>query len=205
LSREQWFRNAKWDDQTAAQFETKLKRARNKGQYLRIQASTLRETNPKVALALLDRYFQQAEDNLDDALAYVDQAVAYFVLGRVDETVRAYENALITEEKTPHTLTGAYLDLPYTICVSGLSSLYGRALELLEKHRARLTFPVEHFMWNAAQAIIAHNVGEQARAREFAAAGIQAASSDHSGFRYHPQLGLFSEKQTEMLSLLKGY
>jgi tetratricopeptide (TPR) repeat protein len=205
MSRDDWFRNTRWDDQIALQFEAKLRRAHRKGQFLRIQACSLRGTDPLVALSLLDRYFQQEEDRIDDSLAYVDQATAFLALGRVDEAVYAYEEALKTEEKMPHTLTEAYLDLPYLISVHRMCDRYGRALELLEKHRDRLTFPVEHFMWNAAQAIIANNTGDQEKARDLAGAALKAADQDRSGFRYHPKIGLISDKHAEVLSLLRGY
>ena len=38
MSRDDWFRHTAWNDKIAAQFEAKLKRARRKDQYLRIQA-----------------------------------------------------------------------------------------------------------------------------------------------------------------------
>jgi hypothetical protein len=40
MNRDDWFRNTTWNDKIAAQFEAKLKRARQKGQYIRIQACT---------------------------------------------------------------------------------------------------------------------------------------------------------------------
>jgi len=53
MSRDDWFRNRTWSDKIASQFEAKLKRARRKGQYIRIQACTLAEEHPEVALQLL--------------------------------------------------------------------------------------------------------------------------------------------------------
>ena len=57
MSRDDWFRNQKWDAATEAHFNEKLRRARDKAQPLRIQAYHLQNTDPKAALALLDRYF----------------------------------------------------------------------------------------------------------------------------------------------------
>ena len=55
MSRDDWFRKRRWDDEVAAQFEAKLKRARRKGQYLRLQACTLAKSEPNVALRLLGK------------------------------------------------------------------------------------------------------------------------------------------------------
>jgi tetratricopeptide (TPR) repeat protein len=204
MSRDDWFRNRGWNQDIAAQFAAKLKRARRKGQYLRIQACTLATSKPDVALELLDRYFAQ-DDRCDDAQAHVDRATAFLALGRVEEALNSYEDALRTEAKMPNMLTQAYIDLPYVVSVSGIRSRYSRALELLQKHRKRLMFPVDHFKWNAAQAIIAGGVGNRSEAKEFASAALEHAARDHSGFRYHPNIGLVSEEHEEALRQLRAY
>lgn len=205
MSRDDWFRNTRWDDAVAAQFEAKLKRARRKGQYLRIQACTLAKTEPTIALGLLDRYFAQQDERFDDAQAYVDRATALLALGRVEEALESYEDALRTEAKFPNLLTQAYIDLPYVVCVRGLCARYDRALELLQAHRTRLMFPVDYFKWNAAQAIIAGATGHGKEAREFAAVALDSAAKDSSGFRYHPKVGLVSQDHAEALRKLRGY
>ncbi len=53
-----WYRNTAWDDAIEASFFAKLARARQKAQYVRIQANTLAPTKPDVALRLLDHLFQ---------------------------------------------------------------------------------------------------------------------------------------------------
>jgi tetratricopeptide (TPR) repeat protein len=205
MSRDDWYRNEWWNDEIASHFEAKLKRALKKGQYLRIQACTLAKSNPEMALKLLDRYFAQHDERFDDAQAYVDRAVALLALGRIDEALSSYEDALRTEAKAPNLLTQAYIELPYMISVRGMRSRYGRALEILQEHRKRLMFPVEHFKWNAAQAIIAGETGNRDKAREFASAALEFAAKDHSGFRYHPDIGLVSETHADALRQLQGY
>src|SRR5690349_22700680 len=95
-----WFRNTEWNESVALAFEQKLKRARRKSQYLRIQACTLARHDPKVALELLERYFALGDD-FDHAQAYVDQANAYLALGDVDAAIRSYESALERERAFP--------------------------------------------------------------------------------------------------------
>ena len=205
MSRDDWFRNTRWNPEIAEQFEAKLRRARRKGQYIRIQACTLAEREPVVALGLLDRYFAQSDERFDDAQAHVDRATALLALDRPDEAIDAYEAALKTEAKVPNVLTQAYIELPYLICVREIRDHYSRAHELLETHRTRLAFPVDHFKWNAAQAIIAGSSGRQAKARKFAGAALEFAAKAHSGFRYHAKIGLVSEEHREALRLLRAY
>lgn len=204
MSRDDWFRNTTWSDKIAAQFDAKLKRARRKGQYLRIQACTLAETRPEVALLLLGRYFEQ-EDRFDEAQAYVDRATALIALGRADEAVAAYEDALRAESRNPGLLTEAGFELPYLVAVTARVGHYDRALRVLERSSELMAFPVQQFKWNAAQALIAGARKQMSEAREFAKRALEAAGKDHSGFRYHAKLGLVSKEHADALRLLQAY
>src|SRR5262252_2009580 len=101
MADDRWFRNTSWDAHVSSAFEDKLRRARRKGQYLRIQACYLTQTHPHVALDLLDRYFALGDD-FDHAQAYVDRAEAYLTLGRVEDAFASYEAALKREEEFPN-------------------------------------------------------------------------------------------------------
>ncbi len=103
-----WFRNAEWNDSIERAFHEKLRRARRKEQYLRIQASTLAHSYPEVALKLLDRYFELPDD-FDHAQAHVDRATALLALGRVADAITAYEAALAREAVFPNLQTQAIL------------------------------------------------------------------------------------------------
>jgi tetratricopeptide (TPR) repeat protein len=205
MSDDNWFRNKHWNEEVAALFEDKLKRARRKGQYLRIQACTLASSDPNAALALLERYFRQTDERIDDAQAHVDRATALLALGRLHEALDSYEEALRFEAQVTNFLTQAYIDLPYTVSVRGVRERYDRALQVLRDYKKRLMFPVDYFKWNAAQAIIAGDNGMRDDAVAFAAAALEFASKDHSGFRYHPTTGLISEKHADALRRLQSF
>jgi len=193
-----WFRNGDWNDGVARRFEEKLRRARRKEQYLRIQACILASTHPEVALALLDRYFSMS-DKFDHAQAHVDRATALKALDRVEDAADAYEAALAREAEFPNLKTQAYLELPVLIAVEGLLSRFDRALVVLEQQADRRTFPVDHFMWHAAHALIMSSRGERAGAQPHAQSALEAASKDHSGFRHHPSVGLVTEEHRGLL------
>jgi hypothetical protein len=59
-------------------------------------------------------------------------------------------------------------------------------------------FPVDHYRWNSALAIISENDGNLVSACEFASRALEAAGQGHSGFRYHPKVGLV-QKQDERI------
>jgi tetratricopeptide (TPR) repeat protein len=197
-----WFRNTTWNESVERSFNEKLHRAVRKEQYLRIQASTLACSHPEVALELLDRYFELPDD-FDHAQAHVDRATALLALGRVEGAIAAYEAALTRETVFPNVLTQAYLDLPYVVATRAIRPQYARALDLLSVHESRLTFPVEHFRWHAALALIAADTQKREVARVHAGRALEAASRDNSGFRYHRSVGLVTDQYGGVVKALE--
>jgi hypothetical protein len=202
MADDEWFRNTEWNETIALAFEQKLKRARRKSQYLRIQACTLARTYPLIALELLDRYFSLGED-FDHAQAHVDRASAHLALGNMDAAIQSYEAALEREQGFPRLRTNAYLDLPYLIALNSIEHRFEQAMAMLSGAEDRLMFPVDRFKYHAARAVILARSNPTA-ARSEARAAFEAATLDHSGFRYHPALGLVSERHAQALSKLRG-
>ena len=199
-----WFRNATWNEAIERAFDEKLRRARSKAQRLIIQASTLVRSHPEVALKLLDRYFQLPDDIFRSG-AHVSRAEALLALGRIEEAIGAYEAALACEEAFPNILTQAYLDLPYLVATNKIRERYEQALGLLGTHEARLTWPVEHFRWHAASALIAADQGEHSTAEAEAEHALDWARRRRSGFRYHASLGLVTEQYSGVIRELEAY
>lgn len=193
-----WFRQKEWSPAIEAAFFAKLKRARDKAQYLRIQACTIAQSHPGVALALLERYFDLGED-FDIAQAHYDSATAHLALGDIDRAIDSLEAALKREECFPNLKTQAYLSLPVLIVRQRLTERYDQALELLEKHRDRVMFPVDSFRWNAVLAVVLAEFGRRDEALNAANAALKAAELKHSGFRYHPNLGLVGSSDADLL------
>jgi tetratricopeptide (TPR) repeat protein len=165
---------------------------------LRIQACTLASTHPGVALELLNRYFS-IPDAFDHAQAYVDRATAFKALGRIEEAADAYEAALAREAEFPNLKTQAYPELPVLVATAGLRSRFDRVLRILDEQANRRMFPVDYFIWHAARALIVASRGDRAAAGPHAQAALQAASKDHSAFRYHPGVGLVTENHRGLL------
>jgi len=201
MSRDDWFRNTEWTESIERAFEEKLRRARQKSQYLRIQANCLAESHPIVALRLLERYFK-LDEKFDWAHAYCDQARAFLSLGRVDDAINSYERALDREAEFPNLKTQAYIELPFLIVTRSRRERFERAAQVLLDHQSRLTFPVDRFMWHAALALIAQCRGDNANASEHASYALTEARQHHSGFRFHPTVGLVLSQYQSLIDQL---
>lgn len=198
-----WYQNATWNETIEQAFEKKLRRTGNKGQYLRIQAATLAQSHPRIALKLLDRYFDLPV-GFDHAQALVDRATALLALGSTDEAIASYEAALAREAAFPNVQTHACFELPYLIATRRIRERYHQALRLLQTHEARPTMPVDHFRWHAARALIGAAMGEMAIATLSARKALEAARIEHSGFRHHPSKGLVTAQYANIITRLEA-
>lgn len=196
MAQDEWYRNTDWNAEIEATFEQKLRRARDKSQYLRIQASYLTKTHPKVALDLIDRYFDLGE-HFDMASAYLSKAEALIALNDIDGALVAYEAAIQRERQYPKLITQAYLDFPCFVLANEIEHMYARALDVLENEQRRLMFPDDRYRANGARALLFHHFARTDEAQACAVIALAAAQEVHSGFRHHPKVGVVRQTEDE--------
>jgi tetratricopeptide (TPR) repeat protein len=199
----EWFRNENWSPAIETHFFEKLKRARDKSQYLRIQAGYLAENRPEIALMLLEKYFSLG-DHFDKAQAFLDQATAYTSLGRIEEAIWSLLKALKREQEFPNLRTQAWSSYALLVVSNNLKSQFEKTTQILDEQKSQLTFPVDKFVWHAAYALIKEAQGSLQAARDEANEALAAAQMDHSGFRYHPKVGLVGSDYDEIRNRLLG-
>jgi tetratricopeptide (TPR) repeat protein len=185
----EWFRNTEWNPEIEAKFFKKLHRARDKAQYLKLQACYLADSHPNVALALLDKFFALGEDFFL-ADAHLTSANAYLALGQTGEAISSFRKALEAERQRPGYRTTAWSEYVLLVADRGIKSEVDEALRVLNENRTDLIFPKLVFVWHGASALIHAERGDRAAAKEHAIKALDAAKMSRSGFGRHPNVGL---------------
>jgi tetratricopeptide (TPR) repeat protein len=200
-----WFRRPTWDESDQVDFFAHLSRSRGvayKAQYLRIQASHFETSGSldliRVALILLEKILIEFPAENELAVTYYQKASCLAKLGRIGEAAICYRLAIETESKLPRWGTRAYISFGRLVAENGLTDLFDEALEMLDEFKRKgIEFPRDVYEKAGIRAIIAAQRKETERAKGFAAIALDAASKTHSGFRYHPGIGLVKDKETQ--------
>jgi len=105
--------------------------------------------------------------------------------------IRDREKVLQRERDFPNVKTQAWSRFALLVAEKKLDHLYDKAMQVLQENPLRShSFPVDVFRWHAAFALIADARGLRDYAAESAAKALEFADLTHSGFRYHPDVGL---------------
>lgn len=196
MSSDDWYRNKNWNASIEEHFYSKLKRARTqRDQYLVIQALTLADNHPEVSLRLVNEYFESRKDQFDDVRALLAKANAYRTLNDLYGCISAFKEVLGREREFPNHQTGVYLDYPYLVATQKIENEYANALDVLNEHVDRLTFPLDHYKWHASKALINNDGSEAQKA-------LEAAKVKKSDFRFHQDVGLVGKEYEKTIKHL---
>jgi tetratricopeptide (TPR) repeat protein len=208
-----WFRKTTWSEADQADFFARLKRCRtacNKAQYLRIQASHLEGVDStemlKVALELLEKMFAEFPEQTQLASAYKQKASCMAKLGKIDDAIKNYQQALATEKEYPRVKTYAFMEFGKLGAENKLARFYDEALGLLEAESSSsvIQFPLDIFNAYGIRSMIPAEREQVQKAKDFAKTAIEAATKIDSGLRYHPSVGLVRDKQTPFYKTIQA-
>lgn len=192
-----WCRNIVWNDEIEKCFFAKLKRARSqRDQYIMTQASSLISNHPDVALRLVDYYFETRKDTFSDLSCLSVKASALIRKGCVDDALDAYCVILKRQKDFPNIDVGATLRYPYLVACHSILNRYDHALRVLEENKVDNNFPLSHFQWHTARALMMDSV-------EDAKIALSYAEFKKSGYRYHQDLGLVGKEQRVIIKRLR--
>lgn len=218
MARDDWFRRTTWSFTDHQDFHARLKRSRtqgNKAQYVRIQAGYLADAGlHEAAIELLDLLFRQYPERFQLAQAHLQKALCLVELGKFDSAIIEFRSSLQAQRDMPNVGTTCWLTFPLFIVRNELVDHYDEALSVLEEFRndsrnvSRLVFPIERYHYWAVLALIAKENDDIESAEKFAKNAIENASLQHSGFRYHPDVGVVTNPdsivQDRLIKLATG-
>ena len=197
----EWYCKTTWTKKDEEQYFAKLKRAQkfNRPQYLRIQAQTLYRTNDakllKVALDLLQKYFEEYPDNkIERSSAYKLMGDIYSILEKYDLALENYKNAIDFEKKFTSVRTDAYLNYSELVIQLDKTDLFKNVKKILEKESKELDFPKNNYTKNAILSIIYKHENDLEKAEYHKGLAEEAAMAESSGFRWHKKLGLVKNR-----------
>ncbi|MCC7352324.1 MAG: hypothetical protein IT330_01100 [Anaerolineae bacterium] len=160
----------------------------------------------RASLTLLDMMIKEHPDATDLALAYQQKAECLLALDDETGAIVYFREALQAEKKRPNVITSAALRFSWMVVERGLTPLYDEALAGLQDYIERsrvMVFAYEHYILNAVRAVITEERGYHDLARKLAQLALDAAALEHSGFRYHPKVGLVHSKDDPVYARLK--
>jgi tetratricopeptide (TPR) repeat protein len=124
MAPEKWFCNEEWNPIIEEHFFKKLSRARDKAQYLKIQAGCLRKKHPQVASALLEKFFALDGNSIFKAEAFLHQAEAHLSLGDKQKAIESFQTALQRQREFPHVITAAWSEYGLLVATEKISELF---------------------------------------------------------------------------------
>lgn len=210
MGRDDWFRRMTWSPTDAEEFQLRLRRSRtdfHKAQYLRIQAGHLHGVGlHAAALSLLEQLWTDYPVRTELASAYELAARIHDALNQVEAAVEFYRRTIQYEAEFPNVRTGCELSYSVFVVLRKLEARYDEVLELLIMYEqaGEIAFPLQRYQLAAARALIAAERGEWAAARCHAGEAQAAAVEKHSGFRFHPEVGLVNDRSSPLAARLSA-
>ena len=216
MSKEDWYRNTKWNDQIESEFEARLKRSRgnyHKAQYLRIQASYLLDSDIKIlqekGIEYMERVINDYPEEKFSTIHGNEQLGDFYLKNESFENAEKYFR-IVTEYYYSETRSGttglADLKLCQTIVESEQTEKYKEAYviatEKFEKTEGRLMMNSDKFYYADLMANLCYKMDRKDEASEFAVSALELSNITEPQFNRHKTVGLI-DAETEQLKRLE--
>jgi tetratricopeptide (TPR) repeat protein len=206
MSKDDWYRNTKWNDQVESEFEARLKRSRgnsNKAQYLRIQASYLLDSqkpeNQKKGIQLMERVIDDYPEETFSTIHGHEQLGDYYLKnGNFKEAERHFR--IVTDHYHSNTRSGttglADLKLGETILLSDQEDKFQEAYELstskFNETGGDLLMNDQKFYYATLMANLCLRMGQIDEASEYANSALQLSTIAEPQFNRHKTVGIIN-------------
>jgi tetratricopeptide (TPR) repeat protein len=209
MSSSDWYQCTIWTPEASAEFEKRLARARNRAEYIRIQAVTLAYTNDPsnapVAIELARRYLELEPNGNSASQMHASIARARETLGDISGAVESYLAAIELEFRLPMYRGHYCLDFAWFVVIHELSNQYDNVMTVLERDLGAnyLELPSNRYRYLAPLAIICESQGDIESARRLAQLALAAASIKKGPFSRHPNFGVVLEETDALRARLQ--
>ncbi len=150
---------------------------------------------------MLDEY---PEDKFNRSSALETLGNIYNEVGEKNKAIEYYKKAIDFEKIYPNVLTEAYLNYGELVVSLKQDLWYDDVEEILLNRYSSLAFPIQKFKVNSILSFINEHKGMNDLAKHYAELADQNANEKTSGFRYHKDLGLVSDKENWLTKLFKS-
>ncbi|MEX2171881.1 MAG: hypothetical protein WD851_21350 [Pirellulales bacterium] len=126
------------------------------------------------------------------AQAHLQKAQCHVKLNEYDAALTEFRASLDAERAFKNVQTNCWLEFPWFLVAHEMSDYYDEATTVHKEFRtdSKLAFPISRYQYSVVQAFLAAACGERDLAKAHAQAALKCAAENHSGFQYHPNLGL---------------
>ncbi len=178
---------------------------------MNIQAFHLLETGKKEeiagALELLDLSINRWPSPIELESAHLTKAHCLEMIGKRDAAIEEYRLALEARKNKQNVRTNAPLDFALFGVKYNRVDLYDEIIFVLGEFVSEIDiiFPFQKYQYFTALAIIANYQKRKGEAKEYAIRALNAVDQTFSGLSYHPQVGLVTNKDKEIIAKLWSF
>jgi hypothetical protein len=210
MTRTDWYRRTTWTEDDQREFFARNARSRgpdSKEQYVRIQAETLLGTRrpnlAEAALTLLEQNLRDYPTALFRAATFDAAGRCCASLGKVDEAVAYFRNALSREKEFPGLGTNACFHFAKLVVEAKRENLYDEALSAAEGF-GHPVFPAHAYYLNGIRAVVAARDGDGGLAQVHATTALHAAAVRDTGLSHdRGHLGTVADRSTSFHEALE--
>lgn len=200
-----WYRKRSWSVEDERDFRTRLSHARDRAEYLRIQAGELLSNGLAApALQLFDELLTSDPESIFLTTIHTDRARALVSLKRANEAVQAFRLAVAAARARPNVRGYAALEFAEFAVAAHRADLYAEVTLALDQEPADNPFPSVEFRDATVRAFLAEEQGDRVSARSHAARALAAMTTEKAPFSRHPGLGLVSSVAPAVVARLRG-
>jgi tetratricopeptide (TPR) repeat protein len=209
-SKPDWYRRTTWTTADQAEYFAKLKRARDSSRprYLVIQASNLAGTADPTLLdgaeTLIKILFADYPDDKFNRSAGLEVLGDIYRLRQVYDTAMVYyKKSIDFEHEYPNVRSNAFLQFSELAVKLNKREFYPFVEALLSERLEHYPFPIYKYKIYSLLSVINKANGHNAKASELAELAEKFAALQTSGFRYHPTVGVVTERDADLDRLMK--